>query len=165
MSDIAKKANVSLSTVSRVLNSSAPVRKETRKAVLDAIKEVDFIPNALARGLATNTSRSIGFIIPEILNPFYPELIQSIEEVASANGYFLELYITNMDPEKERYYINEMISRRTGGVIFMCSKLNHLEYLQRVKKRLNIVSIQSDIPEVDLLTPTAGRGRLKLLST
>jgi DNA-binding LacI/PurR family transcriptional regulator len=158
MNDIAKKAQVSLSTVSRVLNNSAPVKRETRKAVLDAIKEFDFIPNALARGLATNTSKSIGFIIPEVLNPFYPELLQSVEEVASANGFFLEMYVSKMDPERERYFLNEMISRRTGGVIFMCSKINDMEYIKRVKKKINIVSLQSDIPGVDFVDTESRKG-------
>ncbi len=163
MNDIAKKAHVSLSTVSRVLNNSAPVKRETRKAVLDAIKEFDFIPNALARGLATNTSKSIGFIIPEVLNPFYPELLQSVEEVASANGFYLELYVTKMDPERERYYFNEMISRRTGGVIFICSRINDLEYIKKVKKKINIVSIQSDIPGVDFVDTESRKGTYKVI--
>lgn len=163
MHDIAKKANVSLSTVSRVLNNSAPVKKETKKAVLDAIKEFDFIPNALARGLATNTSKSIGFIIPEVLNPFYPELLQSVEEVVSANGFFLELYVTKMDPERERYYFNEMISRRTGGVIFICSRIHDMDYINRMKKRINIVSIQSDIPGVDFVDTESRKGTFKAI--
>lgn len=163
MSDIAKKANVSLSTVSRVLNESAPVKDETRKAVMGAIEQYDYIPNAFARGLVTNSSKSIGFMIPEILNPFYPQLLQSIDNVTSANGFFLELYITRMQPRKEQYYLNEMISRRTGGVIIMCTKIEDLDYIRRVKQHLHIVSIQSDIEDVDFIDTNSKEGTYKII--
>lgn len=163
MSDIAKKANVSLSTVSRVLNESAPVKEETRKAVMEVIEQYDYIPNAFARGLVTNSSKSIGFMIPDILNPFYPQLIQSVDNVTSANGFFLELYITRMQSKKVHYYLNEMISRRTGGVIVMCSKIEDLEYICKVKQHLHIVSIQSDIENVDFIDTNSEEGTYKII--
>lgn len=158
ITDIARRADVSVSTVSRVLNGSAPVSKLTKKKILKTIDELNFIPNAMARGLVKKNSKSIGFMIPDIMNPFYMELIRSIEDVASKHGFSMTLCITGQDPEKEYYYINEMLERRTNGVIVTSTSLTNNDFLRRVKQRIEIVSIHSDIEGVDKVDTDSEQG-------
>jgi len=79
--DVAKKAGVSISTVSRVINNSKPVSLEVRKKVLDAIKELGYKPNEVARSLVTRRSRLIGVIVTDIGNSYIAEMVRGIEEV------------------------------------------------------------------------------------
>ncbi|MEG1651450.1 MAG: LacI family DNA-binding transcriptional regulator, partial [Oscillospiraceae bacterium] len=76
ITDVAKLADVSITTVSRVLNDSSNVSKKTRRKVLQVIKAVNYSPNEMARGLATNNSNTIGLLIPQIMNSYYSELIR-----------------------------------------------------------------------------------------
>lgn len=149
--DIAKKAGVSVSTVSRVINNSGYVAKSTRKKVVLAVKEMNYIPNALARGLVTRNSRTIACMIPDIMNPFYNELIKSIEDTASKNNFSLILYITHQDQDKEKAYLNEMVARRVNGVIITSCILEDSEFINWIKKNIEIVSIHSDIKDVDYI--------------
>ena len=86
ITDIANKANVSITTVSRVLNGSPAVSKKTRKKVEKIIEEMGYIPNALARGLVNNSSNTIGLIVSDITNSFFADVIQGIENVLSSYG-------------------------------------------------------------------------------
>jgi LacI family transcriptional regulator len=80
--DIAKEAKVSVATVSRVLNNTAPVRLTTRKKIMDLIHKYQFQPNALARSLTKKLTGTIGIILPDITNPFFPEVFSGIEREA-----------------------------------------------------------------------------------
>ena len=82
--DIAKKANVSVATVSRVINQSGPVRESTRKKVEKAIAEMHYTPSAIARSLSSRQTNNIGIIVPDIFNPFYARILAGII-MASAN--------------------------------------------------------------------------------
>lgn len=84
--DVAKLAGVSIATVSHVVNKTRFVSDETKQKVLVAIESLNYTPNAAARGLASGQSRILGLIISDISNPFFPELVKSIEEKASAHG-------------------------------------------------------------------------------
>jgi LacI family transcriptional regulator len=88
ITDIAQIADVSVATVSRVINNKAKgVSEATRKRILSIISEYDFQPSAVARGLVTKTSNIIGLIIPDITNPFYPVLAKGVESAAAERGY------------------------------------------------------------------------------
>lgn len=79
--DIAKKANVSITTVSRVLNQKTEgISKSTRKRVLEIIEELGYRPNSIARSMITKQTNTIGLIIPDIRNPFFPELVRGVED-------------------------------------------------------------------------------------
>lgn len=162
--DIAQKANVGISTVSRVLNSSAPVSKQTKKKVLSAIGQMNYIPNEMARGLVKKNSMSIGFMMPEIQNPFYPEIIQSIEDVTSKQGFSLSLYITNQDPNKEKYYLDEMYARRMSGVIIICTSIQDKELIKKVQQHMEILSIHADIDDVDYIDTDGRKGTREIVN-
>ena len=98
--DIAKKAQVSRTTVSRVLNDSGYVKEETRKKVMDVIKELNYTPSAIARSLSTSKTNTIGIIVPEINNPFFGEIIKGISQIADENN--LNIILCNTDDKRDK---------------------------------------------------------------
>lgn len=149
IADIARLAGVSISTVSRVLNSSPEVKKSTRSRILKLIQELDYMPSEVARGLATRTSRTICLLIPDIANYYYSELIRSVEAVVSRNGFSLLLCITNTDPGKEEYYINEMLRRRIDGFLILSTVISDPRLLERMHRSAKVVSVEADVPGAD----------------
>ena len=115
---IARLANVSKATVSRVINNKAEgVGKETRARVQAFIDQYDYRPNLLARGVATSQTKTIGLVIPDITNPFFPAVVKSIEEYANVHGYSVILCDTNASPEREKKSVSTLIASRVDGVI------------------------------------------------
>jgi LacI family transcriptional regulator len=95
--DVAREAGVSTATVSHVINSTRFVTDETRDKVLRAIKKCNYYPNAHARSLASGRSKMLGLLVSDISNPFFPELVKSIESAAFERGYDVILSETNYD--------------------------------------------------------------------
>ena len=116
--DIARKANVSESTVSRVLSNHPGISDATRGKVLDIAKELEYQPNALARGLARSDSNIVGVIIPRISNPYYAQLLQGIQEVAGQFGFSLILCVTNNNVEKALEYLRVLKAYQSIGIIY-----------------------------------------------
>lgn len=117
--DIAKKANVSIATVSRVMNNKADsMREETKQRVLDIIKEYKYQPNTIARSMITKKTATIGLIIPDVRNPFFPELVRGVEDFTKKNNYSLFLCNTDGDIEREKEYFNLMMEKSVDGIIY-----------------------------------------------
>jgi LacI family transcriptional regulator, galactose operon repressor len=116
--DIAARSGVSQATVSRVINNKPNVREETRCRVLKAVEELGYVPNAGARSLVTQRTTKIGLIVSDIVNPFYPELVESVEELARDSGYAVLLCNTQRDASKDQVYARFLIEQRAAGVIF-----------------------------------------------
>ncbi|NLY29416.1 MAG: LacI family transcriptional regulator [Firmicutes bacterium] len=125
INDVARRAGVSVRTVSRVLNNHPNVNRFTRERVLQAIKELNFVPNALARGLATQESRTIGVIIPDVANPYFAEVLRGIEDVASQANYHIFLCNTDEDPEREQHSIRLLRQRQVDGLILVSPRLSN----------------------------------------
>ena len=119
INDVAKRAQVSISTVSRVLNGTAFVNSEVKKRVEDAMQELAYQPSPAARSLRVNRSRIIGLLISDIQNPFFMSLIQGVEDEAQRNGYSLLLCNSNEDPNKEQQYLNVLCAERVAGAIIV----------------------------------------------
>jgi LacI family transcriptional regulator len=118
ITDVAQRAGVSISTVSRVLNNSDyPIRPETRQKVLEAIEELQFRPNDVARSLLLKQTHTIGLIVPDISNPYYPELSLGVEATASEHGYAVIFCNTSRRPEKVEYYLDVLLQKRADGII------------------------------------------------
>jgi LacI family transcriptional regulator, repressor for deo operon, udp, cdd, tsx, nupC, and nupG len=115
--DVAKKAGVSKSTVSRVINSSGPVDEVTRKRVKAAMKQLKYSPDFFARGMRLSRTKTIGIIIPEYTNPFFPEWYKEFEKYISPLGYVSVIGITEDDPERETRVIRDMINRKVDAII------------------------------------------------
>ena len=149
INDIARMAGVSITTVSRVLNDSDKVSKKTRKKVLQVIQSVDYVPNEMARGLVMKSNKIIGMLIPDIFNGYYAELTTYIEPLLSEKGYSLQLCITNSEPDKIAYYIDDMIRRRVAGIIILSMGIDSDEMIRKMRNSMAVVSIEGDIEGVD----------------
>lgn len=122
--DVALKAEVSTATVSHVINNTRFVSDEVRARVIRAIEECRYYPNANARSLASGRSQTIGLVISDIANPFFPELVKSIEAAAFDNGYDVVLSNTNYETERTSQYVRRYIERKVEGVAVMTSELD-----------------------------------------
>lgn len=117
MADVARSAGVSVATVSHVLNDTRPVLPRTRQAVLDAIDELGYTPNTLARSLVTSRTRSIGLAVSAISNPYFTEILQGVEAEALRHGYSLLIADPHDDPAHERKVVQLLHERRVEGMI------------------------------------------------
>jgi DNA-binding LacI/PurR family transcriptional regulator len=117
--DVARHARVSIATVSRTINGVATVDKELAKRVWKAIRELNYFPNTHARALVSGRSRLLGLLVSEITNPFFPELVQGFEDVATRHGYEILLVSTNYDPERMKGCIRRMVERNVEGAAVM----------------------------------------------
>ncbi len=118
IADIAKEAGVSKATVSRVLNERVEgVGPETRLRVKAVMDRLDFEPCGVARGLATGKSLSVGLVVPDIADPFFPLLIRGIEDALRSEGYGLFLCDSGLDIAKEKDHVRMLLEKRVDGVI------------------------------------------------
>lgn len=115
--DIAHKANVSHTTVSRVINNLKNVKESTRQRVEEAINELNFTPSAYARGLSRSETNIIGLVVPEIRNPFFEDIIQGVTEIADKNDLNVLLYNTDEKVEKEKKVLRILQEHRIRGLI------------------------------------------------
>jgi LacI family transcriptional regulator len=115
--DVAEHAGVSAMTVSRVINHPAQVAPATRQRVEQAIQELGFVPNALARSLLRGRTHTIALLVSDISNPFFTQVARGVEDVAQRNGYTVIFGNGDESPEKERQYIQALLSRRIDGLL------------------------------------------------
>ena len=106
--DVARVAGVSMATVSRVVNGNANVKEKTRQKVLDAIEELDYRPNAVARGLASKRTTTVGVVLPTITSPYFAEIARGIDDIASMYKYNVILANSDGDEEKELKVIESL---------------------------------------------------------
>ncbi|GMQ74529.1 catabolite control protein A [Tetragenococcus halophilus] len=117
--DVAREANVSMATVSRVVNGNPNVKPATRKKVLDVIDRLDYRPNAVARGLASKKTTTIGVIIPDVSNMFFSSLARGIDDIATMYKYNIILANSDGDSNKEVQVLNNLLAKQVDGIIFM----------------------------------------------
>ncbi|CAL9567372.1 LacI family DNA-binding transcriptional regulator [Streptomyces sp. enrichment culture] len=125
MADVARRAGVSVATVSHVLNGTRPVLPHTRQAVQDAVEELGYTRNTLARSLVTSRTRSIGLAVSAISNPYFTEILQGVEAAALEHGYSLLIADPHDDPEHELRAARLLHERRVDGVIVAPSPRPH----------------------------------------
>ena len=127
--DVAKLAGLSICTVSRALAGKDKIRPETRDRVMVAAKELDYKPNLSARSLKTGNTHTLGLIVPDITNPYYPKVAKCIEEYAEKFGYMLFLCNTGEDIKREQYLVETLKKRGVDGVLVLpCSRhIRHFE--------------------------------------
>ncbi|QFF98046.1 LacI family transcriptional regulator [Psychrobacillus glaciei] len=116
--DIAREAGVSITTVSRVLNNKAEgMSKKTRKTVLQVMGELNYQPNKFARGLVTKRSNMLGLIVPNISNPFFPELCRGAEDEANERNYSLIICNSDDQSQKEENYLRLLQEQQVDGIL------------------------------------------------
>lgn len=137
--DVAREANVSMATVSRVVNGNQNVKPATRQKVLAVIERLDYRPNAVARGLASKKTKTVGVIIPDISNVFYAELVRGIEDIATMYRYNIILTNSDQQEEKEVQLLSTLLSKQVDGIVMMSDYISE-EMLHEMNR--------SDVPVV-----------------
>ncbi len=129
--DVAKEAGVSVATVSRFLNKKGYVSAEAGETIKVAIKQLNYTPNLVARSLSTKQTNLIGLIVPDIMNPFFPELARAVEDIALTYDYTVVLCNSDGDVEKEIRYINTLKQNYVAGFIVTTNQLQ-LDHYQNL---------------------------------
>lgn len=119
--DVARAAGVSPATVSRALNGSGYVSPETRQRVLDAAARLGFTPSYIARSLVRKATRTLGLLVPDITNPYFPAIARGVEDAAARAGYSVVLCNTDGDPDHEEDYIQFLRERQVDGLVLIAS--------------------------------------------
>lgn len=145
--DVAKAANVSVATVSRVINGNYPVKQETKETVLKVIEELNYIPNTQARDLIKQQSSTIGVVVPSISNMFFTDVVNGIENYFDNSKYSIFLCTTNHDKEKEITRVNELMARNVAGIILVDPNVENSKskFFDNIAKNIPIVSVNGDI--------------------
>ncbi|TKD67962.1 catabolite control protein A [Pseudalkalibacillus hwajinpoensis] len=174
--DVAKEAGVSMATVSRVVNGNPNVKPATRKKVLEAIERLGYRPNAVARGLASKKTTTVGVIIPDISSIFFAELARGIEDIATMYKYNIILSNSDQNKEKEIHLLNTMLGKQVDGIVFMGGKITeeHVEEFKRspvpivlaatLEKGQEIPSVNIDYQKAayELVTEFINKGHKKI---
>ena len=154
--DIAKMAGVSIATVSRVINKNGKVAKETEEKILQIMKENNYVPNLLAKGIRTNKVTTVGIVIPDISNEFFSKIAKQIQTLFFAKGYASIICNTSEDDKIEKQCIEMLQAQQVGGIIHIVSEKANKEnkiliptvYLDREpqfsNKRKDMAIIESD---------------------
>lgn len=150
--DVAKEAGVSIATVSRVLNDIDVVNEDTKKKVVDAIKKLGYRPNIVARSLKTQRTKTIGILLPDISNQFYPEIVRGAEDVSNIYDYNIILCNSDLDIEKEKEYLRVLKEKMVDGVIYMSSSLN-TEILELINE-LDLKTVLVETKDKEGLLPS-----------
>lgn len=148
--EIAKRAKVSTATVSRTMNRVPTVNPNLAKRVWKVIEELDYYPNTQARALVSGKTRIFGLIVSEITNPFFPEIVQSFEDIAVQHNYEILLTSTGHDPKRMEISVRRMIERRVEGVAVLTFGMEEslLEELRFRKVPLVFVDVAPNMPRI-----------------
>lgn len=151
--DIAKKAGVSTATVSRVLNNIGNVSEEKTRLIQKIVEQENYQPNALARSLIQEKTKTIGIIIPDINNLYYPPVLRGMQDVCELNGDTVFLCNTDQDIEKEKWYVNSFLEKRVDGIAFMGTRPIDPEknsHIIRLNEKLPVVMVSDALPDSDV---------------
>jgi len=158
--DVAKRAGVSIATVSRAVNGISSVDPELARRVWKAVEEVGYVPNPQARALVSGRSHMLGLIVSEITNPFFPELVQEFENLAVAQGYEVMIGSTNYDPARTESLVRRMLQRNVDGVAVMTFGIEEDLVKQLVESEFPLVFVDAGpkLPNIRVLKVNYGEG-------
>jgi LacI family transcriptional regulator len=161
--DVARQAGVSAMTVSRTLNQPERVSPATRARVLAAVHDLGYSPNAVARSLTQGYTDLIALVVSDIQNPFFTTMTRGVEDVAQRHGYTLMVGNSDEQAEKERQYLEVLVSRRADGVILSTTGAEQVRLLQ--EHHIPVVLVDRMIPgiEVDSVVNDVYDGGRKLI--
>ncbi|AXI38491.1 MAG: catabolite control protein A [Bacillaceae bacterium] len=166
--DVAREANVSMATVSRVVNGNPNVKPTTRKKVLEAIERLGYRPNAVARGLASKKTTTVGVVIPDVSSTFYSELARGIEDIATMYKYNIILSNSDQNKEKELHLLNTLLGKQVDGIVFMSGNITeeHVEEFKRSPVPIVLASTfdeNNELPSVNINYEQAAYDAVKFL--
>ncbi|WP_438433492.1 catabolite control protein A [Gorillibacterium sp. sgz500922] len=153
--DVAREAGVSMATVSRVVNNNPNVKPQTRKKVFEAIERLGYRPNAVARGLASKKTTTVGVVIPDISNTLFADVARGIEDIANMYHYNIILCNADKKKEKEVRVINTLLEKQVDGLLFMGGTVTeeHREAFNTASVPIVLCATSDDkgiLPEVDI---------------
>ncbi|MEA3334648.1 MAG: LacI family DNA-binding transcriptional regulator [Chloroflexota bacterium] len=165
MRDVAERAGVSVTSVSHVINETRPVSIELRERVLEAMRELGYHPNRLARSLRSGKTHTVGIIVPDNANPFFAEIVRGIEDTSFEHGYSLILCNSDADLGKEEYYIGVLTEKQVDGILFMAAgaSTDHIQSL--LERHVPVVVVDREVPGVTVDTVLADNARGGWLAT
>lgn len=144
--DVAKEANVSIATVSKVINNTGRISEKTRKKVNEVMEKLDYQPNLMASALMGKQTKTIGLLIPDLANPFFSELARSIEDRGHELGYNLVICSTDYQEEKENKYLTLLMQKRVDGFI-LASGFENLDKVEElIKENIPVAIVARDFP-------------------
>ena len=143
--DVAKLAGVHPSTVSRVINNDSRISEKTKNKVLFIINKLGYTPNAVARGLKTKRTYTIGMLVPDITNPFFAEIARGVEDAANERGFNVILCNTDEKIKKEITYLNILKGKRVDGLILGTAHVNDKSIFKLEKSKFPYILIARDI--------------------
>lgn len=151
--DVARNADVSIATVSRVVNKISTVSPELTERVRGVIKQMGYVPNTQARTLVSGRSRMLGLVVSEITNPFFPELVQEFENLAVEQGYEVFIGSTNYDAARTESLIRRMLQRNVDGVAIMTFGIEQALIEKLVDRTFPLVFVDTgpDLPNIRVL--------------
>jgi LacI family transcriptional regulator len=117
--DVAREAGVSISTVSHALSGNRPVSPEVRRRVASVARQLRYRPSHLAQAMVTGRSRTLGLIVPDIANPFFPEVARGAEDAAAQRGYGVFLADTELSPAEEQHYVDVFRDKGVDGLVYL----------------------------------------------
>jgi LacI family transcriptional regulator len=166
--DVAREAGVSMATVSRVVNNNPNVKPQTRKKVFEAIERLGYRPNAVARGLASKKTTTVGVVIPDISNAIFAEVARGIEDIANMYRYNIILCNADKKKDKEISVINTLLEKQVDGLLFMGGTVTkeHLEAFRSSSVPIVLCATTDDnnsIPAVDIDHEKAAYDAVNLL--
>jgi LacI family transcriptional regulator len=145
--DVAREARTSVTTVSRVISSSPDVKPATRERVLEVIERIGYEPSAIARGLVSQRTRTIGVVVSDISSPFYPQVVRGIEDVADEHGFTIVLLSTDDDLERHAASLRVLRSQRVAGVIHGSARLDDPGLLEFIGGPIPTVLVNRGLPK------------------
>ncbi|MFC0611406.1 LacI family DNA-binding transcriptional regulator [Scopulibacillus daqui] len=151
MSDVAKLANVSTATVSRVLSQPEKVSKDTREKVMKVIKEFNYQPHMVARQFRTKETKTILVVVPDITDAFFSEVLRGIEHMAVRNGYQVILGDAENDPKREKEYTNLLLQRQADGMVLLTARMDQQD-LENISNHFPMVLACEYIDGLDVPT-------------
>jgi len=155
ITEVARLAGVSTATASRVVSEADyPVSAATRERVLEAARTLDYVPNALARGLLKSRMPVVAVIVHDITDPYFAEIVRGVEDAAALAGYLVITCSSERDPERERGYVRLLRSMRAAAVVFAGSGLDDPELNEDIDRHL--AAMRADGAAVVHLSPHAG---------
>ncbi|WP_145413571.1 LacI family DNA-binding transcriptional regulator [Paenibacillus xylanexedens] len=164
--DIAKKANVSAMTVSKVINRTGRISTATRERVQQVIDEMGYIPNSNARSLVLQRTHMVSLLITDITNPFYTTLARGAEDAAHLRGYRVLFGNSDEDYRKEKEYVEAILSTRVDGVLFAPAGDRSLPHLQQLQARnIPFVFLDRTVPGItsDVIAGDSREGAIELI--
>ncbi|MBD8499682.1 LacI family DNA-binding transcriptional regulator [Paenibacillus arenosi] len=153
--DVSKLVGVSVATVSRLLNQSGYVSKEAESAIVAAIQKLNYKPNNIARSLAGKKTAAVALMVPDILNPFFPEIARAAEDAAAAEGYTFVLCNTDNNPVKEKRYIETLINKQIDGIIISSYTIQAEQIIALQDRSIPVVAINKPFSGYPIVTITA----------